>query len=381
MVEQQHRDQARAVSEIRCLLVSDRISRPRPESGHTVAGPVGTVEAALRLLERERPDVAALDVNLGSQKVTPVAERLRSLNIPFVLSSAYTIFDCEGDEVLTTNQDYPRMINTFRQRERREGIRLRQISLPVPAEDDEEVVRRFEEAITPRTELILMCHMINITGQILPVKEVTAMAREHDVPVIVDGAHALAHFEFDISELEVDNYSTSLHKWLFAPIGNGLLYVREEKIPEVWPLMAAPPDRQDDIRKFEEIGTHPEANFLAVGEALTFHQLIGGKRKEQRLIYLRDYWAKELRRHERVRLHTSLKPGYACGIANVEIRGVDPGDLFSWLWNEHQIRTTPIVHDEFRGIRVSPSVYTTPEELDRFVDAMTTVADGGLPTA
>lgn len=285
----------------------------------------------------------------------------------------------EGDEVLTTNQDYPRMINTFKQRERREGISLKQISLPVPAEDDSEVVRRFEEAITPRTRLILMCHMINITGQILPVKKVVAMAREHDIPVIVDGAHALAHFEFDISDLECDNYSTSLHKWLFAPIGTGMLYVRREKIPEVWSLMAPPPDKYDNIRKFEEIGTHPEANFLAVGEALTFHQKIGGKRKEQRLVYLRDYWAEPLREHERVRLHTSLKPGYACGIATVDIEGIDPGDLFGWLWNEHQIRTTPIVHEEFQGIRVSPSVYTTLEELDRFVDAMRHAADHGLP--
>lgn len=285
----------------------------------------------------------------------------------------------QGDEVLTTNQDYPRMITTFKQRERRDGISLKQISLPVPAENDDEVVRRFEEAITPRTRLILMCHMINITGQILPVKKVVAMAREHDIPVIVDGAHALAHFEFDISDLECDNYSTSLHKWLFAPIGAGLLYVRREKIPEIWPRMAASASKSDDIRKFEEIGTHPVAHYLAVGEALTFHQMIGGKRKERRLVYLRDYWAKPLREHERVRLHTSLKPGYACGIATVEIDGIDPGNLSGWLWNEHKIRTIPIVHEDFQGIRVSPSVYTTLEELDRFVDAMQHAADNGLP--
>lgn len=285
----------------------------------------------------------------------------------------------EGDEVLTTNQDYPRMINTFKQRERRDGIELKQISLPVPAEDDSEVVRRFEDAITPRTRLILMCHMINITGQILPVKEVVTMAREQNIPVIVDGAHALAHFEFDIADLECDNYATSLHKWLFAPIGTGLLYVRREKIPDIWSLMAPPPDKYDDIRKFEEIGTHPEANFLAIGEALTFHQMIGGKRKEQRLVFLRDYWAKPLREHDRVRLHTSLKPGYACGIATVEIEGIQPQDLFAWLWDEHKIRTTPIVHEDFQGIRVSPSVYTTLEELDRFVEAMQEAAERGVP--
>jgi selenocysteine lyase/cysteine desulfurase len=290
-------------------------------------------------------------------------------------------YDLEpGDELLTTTQDYGRMLTTFRQRERREGVVLREIVIPIPAEDPAEVVRRFEEGITERTRLILMCHMINITGQILPVREVVAMARKYDIPVIIDGAHALAHFDFKISDLDCDNYSTSLHKWLFTPIGNGLLYVRREKIPEIWPLMAAPAARDDDIRKFEEIGTHPEANFLAVGEALTFHQLIGGKRKEARLIRLRDYWAKQLLEHDRIRLHTSLEPGFACGIATVEIEGIEPGPLNQWLWQRHKIYTTPINHPEFKGLRISPSVYTTLEELDRFVDAMVHATRHGIQT-
>ncbi len=284
-----------------------------------------------------------------------------------------------GDEVLTTNQDYPRMLTTFRQRERREGVVLREISIPVPAEDPREVVRRFEAAIGPRTRLLLMCHMINLTGQILPVREVVAMARRHDVPVIVDGAHALAHFDFRIPDLECDNYTTSLHKWLFAPVGTGLLWIRRERIADVWPLMAAQAERSEDIRKFEEIGTHPEANFLAVAEALTFHQAIGSKRKEARLVVLRDRWARRLLEHDRVRLHTSLKPGLACGIATVEIEGIDPVALNDWLWHAHRIVTTPIQHPEFRGIRVSPSVYTTLEELDRFVEAMERVIRHGLP--
>jgi selenocysteine lyase/cysteine desulfurase len=286
-----------------------------------------------------------------------------------------------GDEVLTTTQDYPRMITTFRQRERREGIVLRQIVLPTPVEDVDEVVRRFEAAITPRTRVILICHMINITGQILPVREVTAMARRHGIPVIVDGAHALAHFDFSLSELEVDNYSTSLHKWLFAPHGTGLLYVRKEKIPEVWPLMAAPDTMDDNIRKFEEIGTHPAANYLAIGEALTFHQGIGGARKDARLVYLRDYWAKPLleRHPDRIRLHTSLKPGFACGIATVEVVGDETSAVQRWLWQTHRIFSVAINHEEFTGLRISPSVYTTLEELDRFVDAMDHVARNGLP--
>ena len=284
-----------------------------------------------------------------------------------------------GDEILTTNQDYPRMLTTFQQRARREGIVLKEFSLPVPAEDPTDIVRRFEEQITARTRAILMCHMINLTGQILPVREVVAMARRHGVPVIVDGAHALAHFDFRISDLECDNYSVSLHKWLFAPHGTGLLYVRKEHIPDIWPLMAAPEGMDADIRKFEEIGTHPAAPYLAIAEALTFHQAIGGKRKEARLVHLRDSWARPLLEHDRVRLHTSLEPGMACGIACVEIEGIEPGDLTSWLFREHRIIVTPIVHDEFRGIRVSPSVYTTPDEIDRFVAAMENVVVNGLP--
>ena len=284
-----------------------------------------------------------------------------------------------GDEVLTTTQDYGRMITTFNQRGRREGIVLKQIQIPVPAEDPAEVVRLFEEAITPRTRLILACHMINLTGQILPVSELTAMARRHGIPLIIDGAHALAHFEFDIGELDVDNYTTSLHKWLFAPHGTGLLYVRRDKVADIWPLMAAPESRDADIRKFEAIGTHPEAPYLSIGEALSFHQGVGPARKEARLVYLRNYWANKLLENDNVRLHTSLEPGFACGIANVEIDGVAPNDLRDHLWDHHRIITVSINHAEFRGIRVSPSVYTTLPELNRFIDIMDGVAKRGLP--
>ena len=284
-----------------------------------------------------------------------------------------------GDEVLTTTQDYGRMITTFKQRERREGIVLKQFDLPVPAEDPVEVVRLFEEGITDKTRLILMCHMINLTGQILPVRDVVQMARRHDIPVIIDGAHALAHFDFKISDLECDNYSTSLHKWLFAPHGTGLLYVRREIIPDVWPLMAARDQMNGNIRKFEEIGTHPAANHLAIAEALTFHQGIGSKRKEERLVYLRDLWADRLLEHDRIRVNTSLKPGFACGIANVQIEGEDTVALRDWLWDEHRIITVSINHAQFEGLRISPSVYSTLEEVGRFVDAMEYVVKNGLP--
>ena len=283
-----------------------------------------------------------------------------------------------GDEIVTTTQDYPRMLTTFEQRVRREGVVLKLIEIPVPAEDPAEVVARYERALTPRTRLILVSHMINITGQILPVRDVVALGRRRGIPVIVDGAHALAHFAFKLSDLDCDYYATSLHKWLFAPHGTGLLYVRRERIGELWPLMAAPPNLDKDIRKFEEIGTHPIANFLAIAEALTFHQGIGAERKQARLVYLRDYWAKRLLQHERVRLHTSLKPGFAAGLATVEIIGFESAPLAEWLFAKHRIIVTPINHAQFKGIRVTPSVYTQLEELDRFVDAMEHVVKHGL---
>lgn len=284
----------------------------------------------------------------------------------------------EGDEVLTTNQDYPRMITTFKQRERREGIKLKQFSIPVPAEDDDEIVRLFEQNITPKTKLILMCHMINITGQILPVKKVVNVARKYDIPVIVDGAHTFAHFDFDLTDLGCDYYATSLHKWLLAPHGTGMLYVKKNKIGDLWPLMAAPDVMDDDIRKFEEIGTHPAANYLAIAEAITFHQGIGAERKGARLRYLNNYWIDQIIDYDRVKLHTSRDPKYYCGIVNVQIEDVDPGKLVSHLWKKHRIIVTPINHDEFQGIRVTPNVYTTLEEVDRFADAMESVVKNGI---
>ena len=289
-------------------------------------------------------------------------------------------FDLQpGDEIVTTSQDYPRMLTTFRQRVRREGVVLKEVTIPAPAEDPAAVVAAYEAAITPRTRLMLVCHMINLTGQILPVKDVVAVGRRRGIPVIVDGAHALAHFDFKLSDLDCDYYATSLHKWLFAPHGTGLLYVRRDRIKDLWPLMAAPIEMDDNIRKFEEIGTHPIANFLGIAEALTFHQGIGGARKEARLVYLRDYWAKPLLETGRIRLHTSLQPGLAAGIATVQIEGIDTNTLAGWLFDTHRIITSPITHAQFTGLRISPSVYTTLEELDRFVEIMTKVARSGLP--
>ncbi len=289
-------------------------------------------------------------------------------------------FDLEpGDEILTTTHDYPRMITTWKQRERRDKVVLKQIQLPIPVEDDDVVVQRFAAQITAKTRLIHMCHIVNITGQILPVRKVVDMARAKGIPVIVDGAHAFAHFTYTRDELGCDYYATSLHKWLFAPFGTGMLYVRKDKINKLWPLMGANEAQDTDIRKYEEIGTHPCPNYAAVADAITFHEQIGPDNKQARLIYLRDRWAKELIKNDRVRLHTSLKPGRACGIATVAVDGVDTAALGDYLWTKHRIFTATIVHPEFSGLRISPAVYNTLAEVDQFTNVMADVARKGLP--
>jgi selenocysteine lyase/cysteine desulfurase len=284
----------------------------------------------------------------------------------------------KGDEVLTTNQDYPRMLTTWRQRERREGIVLKTISFPVPAPSLADLLDRFARAITPRTRVIMLCHITNLTGQIFPVKEVCRMGRERGLEVIVDGAHAFAHFPFTRDELGCDYYGTSLHKWLFAPHGTGFLYVRRSKIPRLWPLMAAPPEMDANIRKFEEIGTHPAGNHNAIAEALAFQEGMGLPRKVARLRYLRDRWMRRLAGQKGVRIFTSFDPAMSGAIGNVGLEGVEPAKLAAHLWDRRRIIVTPIVHEEFSGIRVTPNVYTTLGEVDAFAEEMEKVIARGL---
>ncbi len=285
-----------------------------------------------------------------------------------------------GDEILTTTQDYPRMLTTLRQRERREGLKLKLIKIPVPARNLEEITTAFERGITPRTRLILIMHMVNITGQITPVKAVCEMARAKGIETIVDGAHSFAQFDFKQKDLGCDYFGTSLHKWLYAPKGTGLLYVKRDKIGKIWPLMAAESKQDTDIRKFEEIGTHSAAPKLAIGEALLFHNGIGAKRKEARLRYLSRYWMNRLKGMPRIRFHTSFDENQSCAIANVQIEGINPIALGNYLFEKHRIFTTPIVHEEFQGIRITPNLYTTLGELNRFCEVMETIARKGLPS-
>lgn len=284
-----------------------------------------------------------------------------------------------GDEILATTQDYPRMLTTLRQREKREGLALKLIKIPIPPKNLSEITAAFERGITNRTRLILMSHQVNITGQITPVKAVCELARARGIETVVDGAHSFAQFHFQQKDLGCDYFGTSLHKWLYAPKGTGLLYVKRDKIPTIWPLMAAESKQIGDIRKFEEIGTHSAAPKLAIGEALLFHNGIGGKRKEARLRYLSRYWMNRLKDIPKIRFNTSFDENQSCAIANVQIEGTNPAAVGSYLFANHRIFTTPIVHDEFQGIRITPNVYTTLGELDRFCGVMETIARKGLP--
>ena len=285
-----------------------------------------------------------------------------------------------GDEILTTTQDYPRMLTTLRQRERREGLKLKLVQIPIPPKNLNEITAAFASGITNRTKLILIAHQINITGQITPVKAVCAMARAKGIETIVDGAHSFGQFEFQQKDLGCDYFGTSLHKWLFAPKGTGLLYVKREKIEKLWPLMAAESKQAPDIRKFEEIGTHSAAPRLAIGEALLFSNGIGPRRKEARLRYLSRYWMNKLKDLPKVRFNTSFDPNQSCAIANVKIEGLDQGAIGNYLFSKHRIFTTPIVHEEFTGIRITPNLYTTLGELDRFCEVMETIARKGIPS-
>lgn len=285
-----------------------------------------------------------------------------------------------GDEVLTTKLDYPRMINTYKQRELREGIKLKQISVPAPMNDPAELVEAYRSNITPQTRVMLVSHVVFVTGQINPVRDICRLGREHNIPVIVDGAHAFAHIPFQRDDLECDYYGNSLHKWLCAPHGTGFLYVRKDKIADLWPLMAAPEPRSENIRKYEEIGTHPAANRLAVAEALTFHNAIGGQRKAARLRYLRNRWAQRLMQDKRVRLFTRLDPEHSCAISTFAIEDVDLPKLVGHLWEKHKIIVVSIDYDNVKGVRVSPNVYSTLDEIDTFCAAVEAVMANGLPT-
>jgi selenocysteine lyase/cysteine desulfurase len=277
----------------------------------------------------------------------------------------------KGDEVVLTKQDYPNMLQAWKQREMRDGIKLNFINLELSIENEDLIVQKFIEVFTPRTKVVMITHMINWTGQILPVKKIANIARSKGIEVLVDGAHTFAHLDYKISELDCDYYGTSLHKWLSAPIGSGMLYVRKDKIKGLWPLFPSNNPQADDIRKFEVLGTRSFPIEQAIGQAINFQNAIGNKRKEERLRFLKNYWAEKIVSLPKIKLNTSLKPAYSCALANFSIEGMTPAEIESTLFSKYKIHTSPIVWENIKGVRVAPHVYTPLKDLDRLVEAIT----------
>ena len=275
-----------------------------------------------------------------------------------------------GDEILTTDYDYPRFLNSWRQRELREGVVLRKIALPPPPVPLDLFYRRIEDAITPRTRVLLVCHMTHWTAQMAPIKPLAALARKHDLHYIVDGAHGFMHIPINVADYDCDYYIGSLHKWLMAPPGNGFLYVRKARIPTLWPLTPADEKQKNDIRKFEDVGTRTQANRVVMAEALTFNEGIGIERKTARLRYLKERWANRLKANPRIRLLTSLDPAESCAIATIAVEGVDMPKMAATLHDEYGIVVSHMKHERFEGFRIVPNIHMTVREIDYFGDVM-----------
>lgn len=276
----------------------------------------------------------------------------------------------KGDEALASNQDYGSMLSMFELTGQRRGITLNRIGIPLHPESDEEIVKVYEEAITPKTKLMLVPHIVNITGHIMPVKKIADMAHSHGVEVMLDGAHAIGHFDFKISELGCDYYGSSLHKWLSVPLGSGLLYVNREKLSKIWPLLAPFNLKEKNMFHLTHKGTQPVATELAVLDAIDFYEKIGAKRKEDRLRYIQRYWSDQVRDIPGINVNTPKDPKRSCGIANVGLDSMSPADMAKTLMDKYQIFTVAIDSVGVRGCRISPNVYTTEKELDHFVMAL-----------
>lgn len=279
-----------------------------------------------------------------------------------------------GDEAVMAEQDYPAMLNMFRQVSSRYGMINRIVSVPNHPQSDEEIVNLYERAITDKTRLLMVCHMINITGHILPVRKICDMAHKKGVDVMIDGAHTFGHIQFKIPDLGGDYFGSSLHKWLSVPIGAGILHVRKDRIAGIWPLLAEGDRAPDDITKLNHIGTHPVHTDLAIEDAIDYYNMLGGERKEARLRYLQNYWTSQVRQLPHIIINTPADPARSCGIANVGVQGMQPAELAETLMKEYGIYTVAIDGANVHGCRVTPNVYTSTEELDRFVEALTEIS-------
>ena len=270
----------------------------------------------------------------------------------------------EGDEVVLSKFDYPNMTNAWKQREKRDKVKLVWIDIPQPTEDDAAIVKLYENAITSRTKIVHITHLINWTGNIVPCRAIADMAHRKGCEVIVDGAHTFGHLDYKIEDTGADYFATSLHKWMCAPFGSGLMYIKKDKIKNVWALLSSSEPDGNDIKKFESLGTRSFASEMAIGAAVDFHNVIGAKRKEARLRYLKNYWAEKAAKLPGARMTTSLKPQYSCAIANIGFEGWEAQQIEARLFDKYKIHTVSIIYEKVNGIRVTPNVYTSLQDLD-----------------
>lgn len=287
----------------------------------------------------------------------------------------------EGDEIVLSTFDYPNMMNAWKQREKRDGVKLIWITLPQPLDDEKAILKLYQDAITPKTKIVHITHMINWTGNLVPCKSIADYAHSKGCEVIVDAAHSFAHIDFKLPDTGADYLATSLHKWLCAPFGSGLMYIRKEKIRKIWPLLSAADPNSSDIRKFENLGTRSFASEMAIGAAVDFHQVIGIKRKEARLRHLKEYWTNKTEKLPNAKFYSSLKPKFSCAIANIGIEGWQAQQIEAKLFERHKIHTVSIVHEGVNGIRVTPNVYTNHRDLDILIKGLTEISKSSPPSA
>ena len=357
------------------------------EAGYFSPQPNVVMEAQLRNIEmineqpsfymrrrqqKERQEIREMVAAFGEtspDEITITRNTTESLNV-IILGYPWQ----PGDEAIITEQDYPNMREAFAQAEKRYKIKLAEIAIPLHPKSDAEIVAAYENAITPRTKVILCTHMINLTGQILPVRQICDMAHARKVEVIIDGAHTFAHLDFKIPDLHGDYYAASLHKWLCCPLGLGVLYVKKDKIEKIWPLFGDTTAPTDSITKFERTGTQPVGTILTVANALNFHNAIGSKRKEERLRYLKNYWCEKVKDIPGVTLNVPLEHDRSCAIGNVAVEGMTPDELEAFFYDKYRIFTVAINNKAVKGVRVTPHLYTTLENLDLLVDAIKVAA-------
>ena len=332
-------------------------------------------EASYYLRTRQYDDKAAVKARLAGIAGCAPEELIITRNTTESLDTVIAGFDWKpGDEAVMGEQDYGAMLDMFALQARRYGMVNRVISIPNDPKSDDEIVRLYEQAITPKTRLLMTCHVVNITGQVLPVRKIAEMAHRHGVAVMVDGAHAFAQLDYKIPDLGCDFYGASLHKWLGAPLGAGILYVRRDKIATLWPIFGDAGIPDDDIRKLNHTGTHPVHTDLAINDAIVFHERIGIQRKEARLRYLQSYWTSRARGTPNLVFNTPSDPARTCAIANVGVKGMDPGVLAKTLLEKHRIWTVAINRPGVQGVRITPQLYTTTAELDTLVGALKAIA-------